>query len=197
MFRHFFPVATIHSESCSSRSSRILFIRALFCNIFLSPSSWISEVFVWALLAFPWLLPRESIHKLLPRLLLIQVCMVLIPQVSYWIREFFTPVHPIIWPINCSFLRHCTTPSPITIATMNGSLMHVSVGSILPKPAPILSNPDVFHVPQLSLSLLSIRQLHSGFYVLFSSSGCVVPKGILEQGVSLVIYMFCRVCTYL
>lgn len=40
---------------------------------------------------------------------------------------------------------------------------------------PLLSIPNVFYVPQLSLSLLSINQLsYSGFDVVFSSSDCVV-----------------------
>ncbi|KAG5546465.1 hypothetical protein RHGRI_018600 [Rhododendron griersonianum] len=54
--------------------------------------------------------------------------------------------------------------------------MHVaSIGSILSSTAPSLSIPNVFYVPQLSLSLLSISQLSdSGFDVVFSSSGCVV-----------------------
>ncbi|KAG5565806.1 hypothetical protein RHGRI_001659 [Rhododendron griersonianum] len=65
---------------------------------------------------------------------------------------------------------------PISIATANGSHMHVVLaGSILPTASSLLSLPNVFYVPHLSLSLVSISQLSdSGFDVLFSSSGCVV-----------------------
>ncbi|KAH7858845.1 hypothetical protein Vadar_028652 [Vaccinium darrowii] len=76
-----------------------------------------------------------------------------------------------------SLLSHCVSPvSPISIATANGSPMQVvSVGSILPTTSSSLSLPNVFYVPHLTLSLLSISQLSdSGFDVIFSSSGCVV-----------------------
>ncbi|KAH7845299.1 hypothetical protein Vadar_000408 [Vaccinium darrowii] len=76
-----------------------------------------------------------------------------------------------------SLLSHCVSPaSPINIFTANGSSMHVvSIRSILPTSSSFLSILNVFYVPQLSLSLLSISQLSdSGFDVLFSSSGCVV-----------------------
>ena len=57
-----------------------------------------------------------------------------------------------------SLLSHCVTPiSPISIATANASpISVVSIGSIS---SPALSISDVFYVPQLSLSLLSISQL--------------------------------------
>lgn len=76
-----------------------------------------------------------------------------------------------------SLLSHCISlASPISISTANGSPMHVvSIGSIVPSPSSSLSIPNVFYVPHLSLSLISISQLSdSGFDVLFSSSGCVV-----------------------
>ncbi|KAH7848370.1 hypothetical protein Vadar_002042 [Vaccinium darrowii] len=76
-----------------------------------------------------------------------------------------------------SLLSHCMSPvSPISISTANGSPMQVvSIGSILPTTSSSLSIPNVFYVPHLTLSLLSISQLSdSGFDVIFSSSGCVV-----------------------
>ncbi|KAG5540597.1 hypothetical protein RHGRI_020721 [Rhododendron griersonianum] len=61
---------------------------------------------------------------------------------------------------------------PISIATTNGSHMHVVSASSIFLAASSLSLPNVFYVPHLSLSL-SINQLSdSGFDVLFSSFGC-------------------------
>jgi hypothetical protein len=61
--------------------------------------------------------------------------------------------------------------------------MHVvSIGSILPTTSSFLSIPNVFYVPQLSLSLLSISQLSdSGFDVVFSSSGCIVQDRMSKK----------------
>ncbi|KAG5561972.1 hypothetical protein RHGRI_004867 [Rhododendron griersonianum] len=73
-----------------------------------------------------------------------------------------------------SLLCKCVPPiSPISVATASGSPMHVvSIGSIQSNS---LSLSNVFYVPQLTLSLVSISQLSdSGFDVMFSSSGCVV-----------------------
>ncbi|KAH7861054.1 hypothetical protein Vadar_021070 [Vaccinium darrowii] len=76
-----------------------------------------------------------------------------------------------------SLLSHCVSPvSPISIATANSSPMQVvSIGSILSTTSSSLSIPNVFYVPQLTLSLLSISQLSdSSFDVIFSSSSCIV-----------------------
>ena len=82
---------------------------------------------------------------------------------------------------NASILSHCFTHvSPISIATANDSPMSVvSIGSIS---SCALSISDVFYVPQLSLSLLSISQLSdSGFDVVFSSSTCVVQDQVTRK----------------
>ena len=84
-----------------------------------------------------------------------------------------------------SLLSHCVTPvSPISIATANGSPMSVvSIGSISSR---ALSISDVFYVPQLSLSLLSISQLSdSGFDVVFSSSTCVVQDQVTRKQIGI------------
>ncbi|KAH7867108.1 hypothetical protein Vadar_028907 [Vaccinium darrowii] len=83
-----------------------------------------------------------------------------------------------------SILSHCVSPSsPISITTANGSPMHVTyISSMLSTSSPLLSLPDVFYVPQLSLSLLSISQLsYSGFDVILSSSGCVVQDRVSKK----------------
>ena len=80
-----------------------------------------------------------------------------------------------------SLLSHCVTPvSPISIAIATGSPMSVvSIGSISSR---ALSISDVFYVPQLSLSLLSISQLSdSDFDVVFSSSTCVVQDQVIRK----------------
>lgn len=78
-----------------------------------------------------------------------------------------------------SLVSHCNpSSSPISSATEDGSLMHVVYLSVdLPSSSPLLSIPDVFYVPRLSLTLfpLSVTQLsESSFDVQFSSSGCVM-----------------------
>ncbi|KAH7858688.1 hypothetical protein Vadar_026762 [Vaccinium darrowii] len=91
-----------------------------------------------------------------------------------WLFDFGSSHH--MTP-DLSLLSHCLPPiSPIIISTANGSPMQVvSIGSILPTTSSALSIPNVFYVPQLTLSLLLISQLSdSGFDVIFSSSGCVV-----------------------
>ncbi|KAH7846419.1 hypothetical protein Vadar_013836 [Vaccinium darrowii] len=67
-------------------------------------------------------------------------------------------------------------------STQSGLHGSYTTGSIIPTPSSSLSIPNVFYVPQLSLSLLSISQLSdSGFDVLFSSSGCVVQDRVSKK----------------
>ncbi|KAG5524427.1 hypothetical protein RHGRI_031173 [Rhododendron griersonianum] len=61
--------------------------------------------------------------------------------------------------------------------------MHVVLaGSIIPTTSSLLSLPNVFYVPHLSLGLVSISQLSdSGFDILFSSSGSVVQDRVSKK----------------
>ena len=82
---------------------------------------------------------------------------------------------------NISLISHCVTHvSPISIATTIGSpISVVSIDSILSR---ALSISDVFYVPQLSLSLLSINQLSDfDFDIVFSSSTCVVQDQVTRK----------------
>ena len=102
-----------------------------------------------------------------------------------------TGISPTIWIFdsgsshhmtpNISLLSHCVTPVfSISIATANDFPMSVvSIGSIS---SCALSISDVFYVPQLSSSLLTISQLSdSDFDVEFSSSTCVVQDQVTRK----------------
>ncbi|KAG5528833.1 hypothetical protein RHGRI_029481 [Rhododendron griersonianum] len=87
-----------------------------------------------------------------------------------------------------SLLSHSISPvPPISIATANGSHMHiVSACSIFPTASSSLSLPNVFYVPHLSLSLVLISQLFdSGFDVLFSSSGYVMQDRVSKKQIGI------------
>ena len=106
---------------------------------------------------------------------------------SGFLNYFGQGVSPTTWIFFSSCSHHMTSDitclshyvppfSPITVATTNGSSMHVhSIGSICSNTSSPLSLTRVFYISHLSLNLISISQLsNSGFDVIFSSSGCVV-----------------------
>ena len=63
--------------------------------------------------------------------------------------------------------------SPVSVMTADGTPMPLAgVGSVL---APNISLSNVYHIPSLSLNLVSVSQLcNSGYLVSFSSTSCQV-----------------------
>nr|YP_010194847.1 hypothetical protein LK293_mgp048 [Arctium tomentosum]YP_010194977.1 hypothetical protein LK294_mgp049 [Arctium lappa]QZZ81586.1 hypothetical protein [Arctium tomentosum]QZZ81716.1 hypothetical protein [Arctium lappa] len=80
---------------------------------------------------------------------------------------------------NSTVLTSSVTPSSsISVLTASGAFVPVrQVGSVTRSsdPSGRLSLDAVYHVPQLSLSFLSVGQLADlGYYITLTSSGCVV-----------------------
>jgi hypothetical protein len=77
---------------------------------------------------------------------------------------------------NSTVLTSSVTPSSsISVLTASGAFVPVrQVGAVTRSsdPSGRLSLDAVYHVPQLSLSFLSVGQL--GYYITLTSSGCVV-----------------------
>ena len=96
-------------------------------------------------------------------------------------------ISPLVWIFYSGASHHMTPhssllqnyvipPSPITVSAANGSSMSVcSISSVLPSALSAVTIPSVLHVPQLSVSLLSVSQLDaSGYDIVFSSFVCSV-----------------------